>query len=115
MPCCANVSGDFTNGWPEGFFSKIFAEGETCDVGFSLENCPPLKEVMTDTSNCEYSGLIVDEVGHVLDFCLHPPPAISSWGFDDYQKMNIADAPSSHRRSATSPSPSSWATTPSLA
>ncbi|ORX38972.1 hypothetical protein BD324DRAFT_301880 [Kockovaella imperatae] len=53
--------GDFTNGWPTGLFSKIWAEGETCNVGFSLENCPPLKEVMTDISDCKYDGLIVDE------------------------------------------------------
>ena len=59
---CGSVDlGDFTNGWPEGFFGEIFSYGSQCDVGFSLENCPALKPHMIDTHNCNYTGLIVDE------------------------------------------------------
>ncbi|TYJ52512.1 hypothetical protein B9479_006872 [Cryptococcus floricola] len=35
---------DFTNGWPEGYFEEIFSYNSTCNVEFSLENCPPLAQ-----------------------------------------------------------------------
>lgn len=53
---------DFTNGWPEGTFKEIFSYGTQCNVGFSLENCPALKPLMKGTSDCQYDGVIVDEV-----------------------------------------------------
>ncbi|WVQ64088.1 uncharacterized protein L199_002247 [Kwoniella botswanensis] len=42
-----SLHGDFTMGWPKGFLPKVFPYGETCAVDFSLENCPPLKPLMT--------------------------------------------------------------------
>ncbi|WVW79154.1 hypothetical protein I302_101120 [Kwoniella bestiolae CBS 10118] len=42
-----SLHGDFTMGWPKGFLPKIFPYGQTCAVDFSLENCPPLKPLMT--------------------------------------------------------------------
>ncbi|WWC64285.1 uncharacterized protein I303_106895 [Kwoniella dejecticola CBS 10117] len=42
-----SLHADFTMGWPKGFLPTIFPYGEKCAVDFSLENCPPLKPLMT--------------------------------------------------------------------
>lgn len=52
---------DFTNGWPEGFFQKIFDQGETCNVQFSLEKCPPLAAEMVRDNACAPEKVVVNE------------------------------------------------------
>ncbi|OCF34158.1 hypothetical protein I316_04108 [Kwoniella heveanensis BCC8398] len=63
-----SLHADFTNGWPVGLFSEAYAAGEACNVGFSIENCPPLNKVFTGDGGgtCQPddpSILINEEIG----------------------------------------------------
>ncbi|KAL7421978.1 hypothetical protein Q5752_003750 [Cryptotrichosporon argae] len=54
--------GDFTNGWPEGFFQTILSYGPACFVGFSLADCPALAPyVSTIGGDCNPEFYRVDE------------------------------------------------------
>lgn len=57
-----SLHGDFTNGWPEGFFQKIFDyPGTTCAVTFSVEDCPAIAPYHNSNNSCNPQGVIVDE------------------------------------------------------
>ncbi|WVQ81577.1 hypothetical protein IAT38_003701 [Cryptococcus sp. DSM 104549] len=59
-----SLHGDFTNGWPAGYFKEIFSYGSTCNVQFALKDCPPLNQYLVQNgSSCvpDADALIVDE------------------------------------------------------
>lgn len=57
------ISGDWTNGWPQGFFTDVLSYGAQCAVGDSVENCPATaKHLKLPNPKCDYKGLVVDEV-----------------------------------------------------
>lgn len=60
------MHGDFTMGWPEGLFQKIFDQGEACNVGFNLKGCPALSPHLMDGGGCAPEKLVVDEVRILL-------------------------------------------------
>lgn len=39
--------GDFTNGWPEGFFQETFNYGAQCAEQDAVQNCPVLATSLT--------------------------------------------------------------------
>jgi hypothetical protein len=62
-----NPLADFTNGWPVGFFQKVFDHGRQCSVQFELEQCPPLAgnySAREFEPVCPYNGVQVVEVSH---------------------------------------------------
>nr|XP_019047877.1 hypothetical protein I302_04497 [Kwoniella bestiolae CBS 10118]OCF26807.1 hypothetical protein I302_04497 [Kwoniella bestiolae CBS 10118] len=60
-----SAHGDFTNGWPTGLFPKVFEAGSSCDVGFSIEDCPVLEPIFTHsgggTCSPDNPSVIIDE------------------------------------------------------
>ncbi|WWC91452.1 uncharacterized protein L201_006398 [Kwoniella dendrophila CBS 6074] len=60
-----SLHGDFTNGWPTGLFPKVFEAGASCNVGFSIENCPVLEPIFTHsgggTCTPDDPSVIIDE------------------------------------------------------
>lgn len=53
--------GDFANGWPTGLFQEIFDYGSTCDVGFTVQDCPALAPYVQTSQACPITGVVVDE------------------------------------------------------
>ncbi|WVN91183.1 uncharacterized protein L203_106440 [Cryptococcus depauperatus CBS 7841] len=76
--------GDFTNGWPEGYFDEIFGYGDTCNVGFSVEKCPPLNKYFVKNGNKatpDSDAVIVDEdVGATGSILNKLPGNNPEWG-----------------------------------
>ncbi|WWC73343.1 uncharacterized protein I206_107310 [Kwoniella pini CBS 10737] len=60
-----SLHGDFTTGWPTGLFPKVFDAGESCNVGFSIENCPVLEPIFTHngggTCTPDDPSVLIDE------------------------------------------------------
>ena len=68
--CIADPTADFTNGWPLGFFKKIFDNGRQCSVQFRLDDCPAFDDEYRGKDGaivCPYNGVEVVEVSLIVN------------------------------------------------
>ncbi|WWC73344.1 uncharacterized protein I206_107311 [Kwoniella pini CBS 10737] len=106
-----SLHADFTFGWPKGFLPTIFPYGEQCAVDFSLENCPPLKPLMTTNgSACTPDpGLqIVNEDIGTNNPIVKLPGNNPIWGRSGPKKPDPNYKETAQFTTSTIPIPSGW-------